>query len=389
MPEAVNSRELATAARSAPGRVFEALCESGPVPRSQLRRSLRTSLTTVSDAISLLVEYGLVTETGSVEATGGRPATVLDIAGGVGGVLAADVGGSLLRVCAADLRGNLIGPVEAPTPRNSSELRETMASALANMRERLAGDVLAACVAVAGIVHPTTQKISMTSNVPGWTASSIPDWLEQLDGPLIIENEANAGVFGEARFGAAVGVRDVLFVSLGAGIGSALLHKGQLVRGVTGAAGEMGLMVGCWSDPPVPLEQVASGTALLGRYREMGGTAASKPADLFELAEHGDPAARSALDIGLGALAVALTNAILMTDPALVVLGGGLANAGNLLPQSLHARLRALLSTEPPPIVVGSHGVQAALRGAASLAARAAVDRVVARIDAKVFYGHA
>ncbi len=387
MTEVVNPREQTAAARSAPSRVFAALCESGPVPRSQLRRSLGTSLTTISDAISVLAEHGLVTETGSVEATGGRPATLLDVPAQVGGVLAADVGGSQLRVCAADLRGHLLDSVEVPTPPNPGELQETMGSALVSMRERLAGEVLATCVAVAGIVHPETQTISMTSNVPGWSASSIPDWLEKLDAPLLIENEANAGVFGEARFGAAAGGRDVLFVSLGAGIGSGMLHKGQVVHGVTGAAGEMGLMVGCWSEEPVALERVASGVSLLRRYTEMGGTVASRPADLFELAENGDEAARSTLDVGLGALSIALTNAILMTDPELVVLGGGLATAGALLPQALRARLRTLMSTEPPPVVIGALGVRAALRGAASLAARAAVGRLVRRIDSKAFHG--
>ncbi len=339
----------------------------------------------MSDAIALLAEHGLVTETGQAESTGGRPATLLDVPAEVGGVLAVDVGGSLLRVCAADLRGELLEFFEAPTPSDPTKLQEVMGSALAAMRDCLTGDVLATCIAVAGIVHPRTKSISMTSNVPGWSANSIPDWLTESGGPLLIENEANAGAIGEAQFGAAVGVRDVLFVSLGAGIGSGLLHNGHLVRGVTGAAGEMGLMVGCWSEHATALEKVASGTSLVRRYEELGGSAASSPAELFHRAAQDDEPARTALEAGLDALAVALTNAILMIDPELVVLGGGLATVGDQLSASLCDRIGRLLSTEPPRIVVGHLGTQAALRGAASLAARSAVDRVVAGLDAKAF----
>lgn len=341
----------------------------------------------MSDAIAVLAEHGLVTETGHTESTGGRPATLLDVPVEVGGVLAADVGGAQLRVCVANLRGQLVDLFEVETPSDPRELEETISRAFADMRDRLPGRVLATCIAVAGIVHPQTKAISMTSNVPGWTASSIPSWLAELDGPLMVENEANAGVFGEAQSGIAVGVRDVLFVSIGAGIGSGMIQDGRLVRGTTGAAGEIGLMVGSWSGDAAstPLERVASGPALLRHYRRCGGTATKNPVELFALAERGDAAAQEAIDRGLDALAMALTNATLMIDPQLIVLGGGLATVGDLLAKPLEQRTRRFLSTEPPPIAVCHLGAHAALRGAASLAAKSAVSRLVTTLDAKVF----
>lgn len=380
---------LSLGLRSAPAKTLAALCGSpGPLSRAQLKRLLGASSTTVSDALAVLAEEGLVIEAGYAGPTGGRRAVLSDLSGEVGGVLAADVGGSDLRVCAANLRGQCLACREVPTPRDPTALRVAFSRALREMCDGLPGKVLAVCIAVAGIVHPRTSTISMTSNVPGWTVQSMPKWLGELDAPLIIENEANAGAFGEARFGAAVGIRDVLFVSIGAGIGSGLIQDGRLVRGTTGAAGEIGLMVGGWSGKVYlsRLEDLASGTALLRNYKKHGGLADCNPADLFTFATSGDMAAKRSINTALDALAASLTNSTLMIDPEMIVLGGGLAaGAGELLSEALQQRLKKLLPTERPPRVVTSTlGAHGALRGAASLAARAAVSELVEAVDTKV-----
>ena len=215
---------------------------------------------------------------------------------------------------------------------------------------------------------------------------------ERLGLPVYVENDANAALLAERAYGAARGTSDAMLLTLGTGIGGALVLGGRLHRGATGSAGELGHIVIDLDGPPCPgkcpnrgcLEVMASGTAIgregqaaarsnpdsaLGRALAAGRTVTG--ALVTELAADGDPVARSVLELTgrrLGAGLASLANAF---DPEVIVIGGGAIAADEMLlgPAREEMVARAL----PPPAssvrVVRAHfGEEAGMLGAALVA---------------------
>src|SRR3954462_8630135 len=140
--------------RAAVVRIFEAICARGPVARTSLRSSVPASPSTITTAVQDLIARGYATEAGRGASTGGRPPTILDLAPGLGGVLAIDVGAINLRVAAADLRGNVLAADEAPLPAASRAggLRDTFDRLVEGVTPAVTGPVRSVAVSVAGVV---------------------------------------------------------------------------------------------------------------------------------------------------------------------------------------------------------------------------------------------
>jgi predicted NBD/HSP70 family sugar kinase len=277
-----------------------------------------------------------------------------------------------MRVGAANLHGDVLYSEVLLTPSHPVALRRRLIAALERAQVKLAGPVRAVGLSLAGIVHPDSQEISLTSNIEGWTDTRPPRWLSKFGAPLVIENEANMAAFSEYRYGAASGTRVALFLALGAGVGAGLLINGEVFRGATGAAGEIGLSRLGLEPTDDVLEREAAGPGLLAKYRRLSGAHLENPVELFTLAEQGDAAASSLLKRSLDVLAVSLANAILVLNPERVIVGGGLGTAGDLLLKPLSERVRDLLPISPPEFVLGRLGPDAALIGVAALVAQKA-----------------
>src|SRR5262249_46563857 len=152
--------------------------------------------------------------------------------------------------------------------------------------------VRAVAVAVPGAVDPVTRAIANIENVPDWRSDVLHQVLAGFDAPVLIENEANLAAFGEHRLGGAQGAASVLFVALGAGIGAGLMLDGNLFRGATGAAGEIGYLRARLGDGPATLEEQAGAQGVVRRYRAHGGDGDARSAEaVFGRAQAGDPAA--------------------------------------------------------------------------------------------------
>ena len=367
--------------RLAVSRAFKLLCEAGSLTRENLRRLLRTSPSTITYAVNSLIERDYVVESGRAGSTGGRPAGVLELSPGLGGVLAVDLGGMRMRVAAADLRGELLTHHTVVTPSDPSALQRQLVRALGEVRQELAGPVRASCLSIAGVVDPETGEISMTTNIEGWVGGRAPRWLKKFGEPLLVENEANIAAFGEYQRGAARGCRTALFLALGAGVGSGLIIDGQLFRGANGAAGEIGLARLACDGNSAQLEREVAGPALVARYRSLQGGKVDDPVELFHRARQGDAVAATVIGEALDRLSVAVANAILLVDPERVVVGGGLAVAGDLLVGPLRERVYDLLDTSRPELAISVLGPDAALVGACSLAAQTAVEELASELD--------
>ena len=226
---------------------------------------------------------------------------------------------------------------------------------------------------------------------------------ERLGLPVAVDNDGNCAVLAEARHGAGGGSGDVVMLTLGTGIGGGLVLGGKLQRGWIGAGAELGHMVIDMDGPPCQgqcpnrgcLEVMASGSALV---REASLRVARRPDTALghaleegreltgpfvtELAHDGDPVARDALETVGRALGVGLSSLVNLLNPEVIVIGGGVIAAGEMLlePARREMRARALApARDAVRVVAAAFGEQAGMIGAA-LMAREAVGFVSGRL---------
>ena len=307
-----------------------------------------------------------------------------------------DIGGTKISGGVIDGTGAILARGRRDTPaQDPAAIAEEAASLI---RELSRGhEIDAVGVACAGFIDRTGSTVLFAPNL-AWRDEPLKTRLESvLDLPVIIENDANAAAWGEFRFGAAAEANDMVLITVGTGIGGGIVVDGVLLRGAYGVAAEIGHMRvvrggircgcgnrGCW-------EQYASGTALVREARELviSGTpiaarlselCAADPAaltgpDVTRAAAEGDPAAVELMAdlgewIGEGVASVA---AIL--DPELVVLGGGVSEAGSLLIDPALAAFRRQLTGRgyrpEARFALATLGNDAGMIGAADLGARA------------------
>lgn len=197
--------------------------------------------------------------------------------------------------------------------------------------------------------------------------------------PVYVDNDANLAALAEHRAGAAAGASDVVMITIGTGIGGGLILGGRLYRGATGAAGEIGHMtIGfegpeCAGDCPGRgcFETYVSGPALARAGVEAGLGPDLDGAAVTELALAGDPAAREAVGVIGRRLGAGIASLLNLFDPEVVVVGGGVSRAGDLLlePAREVARERALApAADRTRIVPARFGEDAGVVGAALLA---------------------
>jgi glucokinase len=269
---------------------------------------------------------------------------------------------------------------------------DTIVEAVQEAREATTREIAAVGVGVPCLVEPT-RGVAMACNHLPLVDVPIRDLLaERIGLPVVLDNDTNAALVAECRFGAARGVRDVVMLTVGTGIGGGLLVDGQVVRGATGAAAELGHIVVDRDGPPCPgncpnhgcLEAFVSGPALAREGRRAaeaapesglgralaGGRDVTGPL-VTELAHDGDAAAREVI-AGLGGwLGIGIANFVNVFNPEMVVVGGGLVAAGDLLLDPARAVVaeRALVpARDQVRIVPARFGDESGMLGAAALA---------------------
>jgi glucokinase len=276
---------------------------------------------------------------------------------------------------------------------------ETIVEAVEEAREAAAGQVLAVGVGVPCLVTPVTG-VAMSCNHFPLVDVPLRDLLaERLGMSVVVDNDATAALVAEWRYGAARGARNALILTIGTGVGGGILADGRIVRGATGAAGELGHIVIDESGPPCPgncpnhgcLEAFVSGPALAreGRARaeaspESGlGRALAAGREITgplvtELAHDGDEVAREAVAVLGRHLGVGVANLVNVFNPEVVVVGGGLIGAGDLLlaPARSVVAARALVpARDQVRIVPARFGDESGMLGAAALAFEVAGER--------------
>jgi glucokinase len=287
-----------------------------------------------------------------------------------------DIGGTKVLAGTVDAAGRVLSRVRGDTPPSGAPAAAVEDVVVALVGElRTAYDVSAVGVGAAGFVD-RQGGVAFAPHL-SWREEPLAAKLtERLGVPVVVDNDANVAALAELRLGAARGRRDVVCVTLGTGIGGAVVLDGEVRRGGHGFAGEFGHVAvepdgrdcpcgqrGCW-------EQYCSGTALVRAANALEGTPAGVTGvDVTLAAGAGEPWAVTAFEeIGTW-LGHGLAGVCAALDPELVVIGGGLVDAGDLLLDPARAMLEKRLvgagSRPTPPIVPAALGPEAGFIGAA------------------------
>jgi glucokinase len=288
-------------------------------------------------------------------------------------VCCVDVGGTTIKVGVLAESGVFTSLLREPTPRGQ-DVPRCVADLFGKVRAD--HDVAALGVAVPGIVDESRGIAVLSANL-GWRDLPFADELQRMvDLPVAFGHDVRAGGLAEAKQGSARGYGNVVFVPIGTGIAAALLFDGQPYAS-GGWAGELG-HVDVGHGQPCPcgqngcLEALSSAAAIIRRYRELRGTSrtgAKDAADVANLATDGDETARRVWDEAIDGLAHGLSATVALLAPEVIVIGGGLAAAGDQLFQPLQQRLAERLTLHrPPPLVPAALGDQAGCIGAGHLA---------------------
>ncbi len=319
-------------------------------------------------------------EAGAVERRGaGAPA--------IAGI---DIGGTKISAVLTDEAGSVLAGGVVPAP--AREGGRAMADAAADLVRRLCAEgavrLVAAGVGAAGVIDQARGiVVAASATFTQWSGFPLAAELSaRLDAPVWIENDVNAFLLGELRWGAARGESDVLGIMLGTGVGGAIALDGAVHHGAHGAAGEIGHIPGfgdlvCTCGQIGHLETLASGTSIAQRYETATGIAAGAP-EVAERARAGDAAALGVFADAARATALAASTTASLLDLGTVVIGGGVHAAWDLLEPGILETLRtdAPVSGFPLRIVPAEISADAVALGAAALAASHVADAAPASL---------
>lgn len=254
-------------------------------------------------------------------------------------VLALDLGGTDLKAALLEEGGRIVAFTRRPSRVGDGPDApfDAMVEAFGELGPG-PGGVRAVGLGCPGVIDPLTGAlVDRTAHLPHWRDEPLRARLvERFGAPAAVDNDANCAALAEHTLGAARGARVSLTVTLGTGVGCGIVVDGRIQRGARGGAGEIGhLPLGGGAHPCTCgiercVEPEMSGSGLVGRAREIGLEAADAEA-VFALAAGGDARAKGLVDHMADRLGAALATAINLLDPDVVVIGGGVARAGERL----------------------------------------------------------
>lgn len=267
-----------------------------------------------------------------------------------------DIGGTKIAGVLLDAHDQVLASEKVPTPASDSE---ALLNAVVEMVQKLASgkQIAAVGVAAAGFIDARQSEVIYSPNL-SWRNEPLKAKLEGILGlPVVIENDANAAGWAEYRFGAGRGTKNMVMLTLGTGVGGAIIADGKLYRGGFGIGAEFGHLRfipdgrPCGCGQRGCLEQYASGTALLASAKALASSNSPEGSYLRKLSadataltgqqvyqaiQDSDPGALGLVEELATNLGKALASVVALLDPELVVIGGGLSVLGEVLLAPTH-----------------------------------------------------
>ncbi|WP_410771176.1 ROK family protein [Fontibacillus sp. BL9] len=325
--------------------VLDTIRQRQPLSRADIAAGIGLNKATVSSLVSELIDSNLVTEIGPGESSGGRKPTLLLFNKHAGFAIGVDIRVSDLLAVLVDLEGNVIREKNVPLSDFSPEavmdqIRKTISQLSRKLPESPYG-IVGIGIGVPGLVDEKSSVVSAPNL--GWEHVDLAGALaEEFGGNIHIDNEANAGAIGEKLYGVGKDSLNLIYLSIGVGIGSGIIVGGALYRGTSNFSGEVGHMTvaengplcrcgnrGCW-------ETLASEKAMLDRAAAIWpGDDAPDLEDVLKAAKQGDQEAVNLLNEIGSQLGVGLANLVNILNPELIVIGNRLSLAGELFEEAM------------------------------------------------------
>jgi predicted NBD/HSP70 family sugar kinase len=344
-----------------------------------LSRSTVSSLVTDLQADGLVVERGETTTAYGDQ--GGRPPILISFDASAGAAVGIDFGHRHLRVAVSDLASNVLAERELALDTDHAArdgldaATELVTKALADAgveRSRVVG----AGMGLPGPIEQSSGVVGSAAILPGWVGVAAADEMHRrLDMPIAVDNDANLGALAEAAFGAGRDASDLVYIKVSSGIGAGLILNGRLYRGAAGLAGELGHVLVdpdglvCRCGNRGCLETVASSGALVELLRRSQGSGVSVP-EMLRMAREGDLGCQRVIGDAGRAIGRAVADLLNVLNPELVVVGGDLAGAGDVLLDGVResiARAALPAAAAASRLVAGVLGDRAQVLGAVAL----------------------
>ncbi|HSL31402.1 MAG TPA: ROK family transcriptional regulator [Anaerolineales bacterium] len=333
------------------------------ISRADLADRMGLTRAAVTVIINDLISNGIILNTESRSTAAGRPPVVLEINPEQGVVAAVDMGAMHLSVALGDFSARILEETEVPFyvdkgPEHCLEQADQVLRELLHRRGLRTTDLAAIGVGVPGPVIAEKGMVMAPPIMPGWDRFPIRSTLEQKWGTIVtLNNDAELGALGEWAHGAGRGERNLAFIKVGSGIGAGLIINQQIYGGTTGSAGEIGHLTVDENGPLCAcgnrgcLEAFAGGQAIAAQARKVVGSGrrtllsehnldSITARDVAEAARRGDLPAQEIMKRSGTFVGIAIAGLINLFNPSTVIIGGGVAQVGDLLTAPIRQAVR-------------------------------------------------
>lgn len=321
-------------------RVVRAVRLAGSLTQAEIARTTGLSAATVSNIVRELRDSGIVQVTPT--SAGGRRARSVSLSGDAGIVVGVDFGHTHLRVAVGNLAHQVLAEEAEPLDVDASATQgfdraEALVKRLIDSTGLGVGKVIGVGLGVPGPIDVDSGALGSTAILPGWAGTNPKEELAaRLGVPVSVDNDANLGALGELVWGTGRGVKDLAYIKVAGGVGAGLVINGHIYRGPGGTAGEIGHITIDESGPVCRcgnrgcLETFTAARHVLDLLRTSHGPDLTIER-MVQLAREGDPGCRRVIaDVGRY-IGTGVANLCNLLNPSRVVLGGDLAEAGELV----------------------------------------------------------
>ena len=401
MSDKLSSKGLRRADPTGPRPLADAILrliwEEQTISRAEIARVASLSRSTVSEIINEILPTGLVAEIGEGPSAGGRRPIVLRFCDDACVILGVEMGATHVSVALTDLRGHVLRweSQEHPVRNDPKGTRVLIGELCRRCLDSIASQprpLVGIGIAVPCPVDPSAPDVLSNVVLPKWERTlGLREFAARYGVPLMVDNDANLGALAEQWWGVARQVQDLAYIKIATGIGSGHIIRGEVYRGATGVAGEIGHFAidpkgkQCICGLKGCLATLIGGPALVARAQELSAEypesriagRSSTINEIEDAALDGDPLALRVAEEAATHLGRAVASLLNLLNPSLVVIGGDLSRLGELLLGPLRETVerRTLVSSvRAAEIRTSNLGLRAVAIGAATMVLKAALE---------------
>ena len=379
--------------------ILDVIRKSGPVTRTEISKVTKLNIVTVSNYVNNYIDKNLIIERGFDVSTGGRKPTLVELNAKMGNVIGIDVGPVNMVAVITDLTNTVVGKTKRPRPNGPmSEVITSSIEMVYEIMEKSKVDktkIKGVGLGVSGVIDSIAGTIRDTDPTRGRTTgsySSVKSLVQkEFNIPTFVGNDATVAAFGEKRLGLEQEIDDMLYVYSDVGCG--IIIKGEIYCGAGGSAGEMQLTA---DNPDLPLQdkdpsylrpwgvdlgitqearKILSKEKIDSKIMDLAGDDLDNitPDIIIEAAKGKDKIATEIIENAGANLGIRIAYLVNLFNPEVVVIGGGIEQAGELLLGPVRKSVRSLAFEEPAntvKIVPSRLGDSAVALGAAALVLR-------------------